>query len=159
MAALPSPPTASGRGSSRPHAVVNRVIPLILRTPIAHRLLSGELMLVTFTGRTSGRRFTTPVTYLPTADGVLFFSSQRWWRNLRGGAPVTLRLRGGTVEGRALPVEDRASVEREARAYLARRGVAKAGRIVLRLDPSRAPTDEELSDASRDHVVVKVALG
>lgn len=152
MANRPTPsPTA------RAHAVANRLIPLLLRTPHLHRLLSAELMLVTFTGRTSRRRFTTPVTYTPTADGVLFFSTNRWWRNLRGGAPVTLRLKGRVVEGTATPVEDAAAVIREAGAYLTRRGPARAGRIGLTLDPRRPPTDAELADAGRDHVVVYVS--
>ena len=70
--AEPAVTTASGA----PHAVANRIIPIVLRTPILHRALSGELMLVTFTGRASGRQFTTPVTYLPADRGVVFFSNR-----------------------------------------------------------------------------------
>jgi hypothetical protein len=44
----------------------------------------------------------------------------RWWRNLRGGAPVTVRLRGRDVGGLAEAVTDPAEVERVLRAMLAR---------------------------------------
>ena len=72
---------------------------LLLRSRL-HGLLSGGLMLVTVTGRRSGRRYTTPVNYVRRDDVLTVFSrSERtWWRNLRGGAPVTVRLKGHDLE-------------------------------------------------------------
>jgi len=146
------------RPSPRAHDIANLLIPALLRTPVLHRLLSRELMLITFTGRKSGRSFTTPVTFMPVDCGVAFFSNQRWWTNLRGGAPVMLRLSGRDVAGYAEPVEDRATVAREARAYLERRGIRNAGKIGLELSASREPNDIELEKAVRNHVVVYVTL-
>ncbi len=146
------------RPSPRAHDIANRLIPALLRTPVLHRLLSRELMLITFTGRKSGRSFTTPVTYMPVDGGVAFFSNQRWWTNLRGGAPVMLRLRGRAVAGHAEPVADRATVAREARAYLEHRGARNAGKIGLDLPASGEPSDIELEEAVRNHVVVYVTL-
>ena len=53
-------------------------------------------MLITFTGRKSGRVFTTPVRYLKDNDKILCFTSSgnQWWRNLRNGADVTLLVGG-----------------------------------------------------------------
>jgi hypothetical protein len=153
---LNSVPAAGTRAGG--HGVANKLIPAVLRAPLLHRLLSGDLMLVTFTGRTSGKRFTTPVTNTPTDAGVAFFSNRRWWTNLRGGAPVTLRLRGRDVAGWAEPVEDRETVAREARAYLGRRGAGSAGRGRRVLPRAAVPSDRELRDALRDHVVVFVAV-
>jgi len=53
-------------------------------------------MLITFTGRRTGRVYTTPVRYLKKGDAVWFFTSleTKWWRNLTGGATVSLRIRG-----------------------------------------------------------------
>lgn len=146
------------RSAGRGHSVANRVIPAILRTPVLHRLLSRNLMLVTFTGRKSRRTFTTPVTYTPTETGVLFFSNQRWWTNLRGGAPVVLHLQGSAVTGVAEPVEEPATVAREVRAYLRRRGSSNADKIGVALPGSGDPSDAELAAAVRSHVVVYVAL-
>ena len=153
-------PSAAPTERSRhaPHAVANRVIPLVLRAPVLHRALSGELMLITFTGRAGGKRFTTPVTYVPVDGGVLFFSNRRWWRTLRGDAPVTLRLRGRDVPGLAAPKENPEAVVREARAYLARRGLGSARKAGLVLEPGHRPTDAALAAAARDHVVVRVAV-
>ncbi len=73
---------------------------LLLRSRL-HGLLSGGLMLVTVTGRRTGRRYTTPVNYVRRDDVLTVFSRRErtWWRNLRGGAPVTVRLRGHDLGG------------------------------------------------------------
>jgi deazaflavin-dependent oxidoreductase (nitroreductase family) len=91
-----------------PFAVYNRTVnPLIkgvLRSPL-HGLVSRRLALVTVTGRRSGRSYTFPVSY--TQDGetvkitVGWPQRKRWWRNLRDGGPVTIRLRGKERTGRA----------------------------------------------------------
>jgi hypothetical protein len=36
---------------------------------------------------------------------------KKWWRNLRGGAEVEVRLRGRRIRGQAEVVEDSAAVE------------------------------------------------
>jgi hypothetical protein len=78
------------------------VVSALLRSPF-HRVLSGSLMLITVKGRRSGREFTTPVSYVRDARTFTIVSrrGRTWWRNLAHGAPVTLRLRGRDVRGRA----------------------------------------------------------
>jgi hypothetical protein len=76
--------------------VVNPLVGAVLRSP-AHRLLSGRLMLLTVTGRRTGRALTFPVGYREDGDRlhvhVASPEQKRWWRNLRGGAPVAVELR------------------------------------------------------------------
>jgi hypothetical protein len=88
-------------------AVINPLMALLLRSPI-HGLLSGSLMLITFTGRRSGRSFTTPVRYICNDGTVRCFTSSenQWWRNLRGGSPVTLRIAGQDVVYKAAATND-----------------------------------------------------
>lgn len=136
------------------HVLLNRVIPLVLRSPL-HGLLSKNLMLLTYTGRKSGTRYTIPVTYLEGEDGTIrVFSNQRWWRNLRPAAPVTLRLRGHEVEAAATVVEDRGTVAREVAAFLARKGAKAAPMINVPIPASRPSTEADIARASREHVVV-----
>ncbi len=101
-----------------PFALFNRtgnpVIAAVLRSPL-HPVLSGRLALITVTGRRSGRRYTFPVGY--RADGsrvtipVMWADRKVWWRNLRDGAPVELRLRGTSHAGEALAhVDERGGV-------------------------------------------------
>ena len=49
---------------------------------------------------------TLPVNYLREADTVFVGADGAWWRQLRGGAVVTLLLRGETLSGRANPIEN-----------------------------------------------------
>lgn len=76
------------------NCLVNPVVRGILRSPL-HWPLSRSLLLVTYQGRRTGRSFTTPVMYAADGDGGFVIVSgwaerKRWWRNLRGGAPVRL---------------------------------------------------------------------
>jgi len=132
---------------------MNRAISGLLRSPL-HRLVSDKLLLISFVGRASGRRFTTPVTYTRLDDGRLaFFSNGVWWKNLAGGAPVTLHLRGRVLHASAEPVTDVATVVREIKAYLAKNGGYKAARFIgLPLD--HEPSEAELEEAARRRVVV-----
>ena len=75
-------------------ALKNSVPTLVLRSPL-HPLMSGRYALLSFTGRRTGRRYTTPVAYTRDgADRLLLSTDSPWWRNLAGGAPVSLRLAG-----------------------------------------------------------------
>lgn len=91
----------------------NAVLKPLLRSPL-HFVASHGLMLITVTGRKTGRLYTTPVAYGRQGDSIYFFSGKdrKWIRNLAGGAPVTLRLRGKDVPARAeLCPEDETSRE------------------------------------------------
>ena len=57
-------------------------------------------MLITFTGRKSGKRFTTPVRYIQKGDTVRCFTAaeNQWWRNLREGARVSLLIKCESAE-------------------------------------------------------------
>src|SRR4051812_2573211 len=75
----------------------NPAVVALLRSR-AHRLVSGRLLLITVTGRRTGRTFEIPVGYSRDGDQltipVVMPGAKLWWRNLRGGAPVQLLLRG-----------------------------------------------------------------
>src|SRR5689334_501857 len=74
---------------------INTVVSAILRSHW-HGVRSYKLMLITFTGRKSGKQFTTPVRYVQQGETlqvgipVEYF----WWKNLLGEAAVHVLLRG-----------------------------------------------------------------
>jgi hypothetical protein len=80
----------------------NPLLGWLLRSPF-HGLLSRHLLLLTYTGRRTGRRIATPVNYGRHADGLVVFSQseRRWWRNFVGGWPVEVWLHGRPVSGQA----------------------------------------------------------
>ncbi len=80
----------------------NPMMKWLLRSPL-HVIVSRMYMLITFTGRKSGKVYTTPVQYAQEGHTLTVISSAeyKWWKNLRGGADVRLLLRGQEVIGRA----------------------------------------------------------
>ena len=83
--------------------VVSRVLQIVVRyfNPImrlvlgsrAHRMMSGQLMLLSFTGRRTGRSYTTPVSYVREGTNLLVPGGGAWWKNLTSGT-ARVRLQG-----------------------------------------------------------------
>ena len=92
----------------------NLLVIALLRSPL-HRLASDSLVLITYRGRSSGRRFTIPAMYAEHDGTLTIFvghpERKRWWRNLRGGAEVDVWLRGRRLRRRADVVNDRGTFE------------------------------------------------
>ena len=135
----------------------------LLRSPL-HGLISKNMMLITYTGRKSGEKFTTPVNYLSMKQDehqFLATTSMRervWWRNLRGGAPVTVRLRGKDYPATAEVIEDELGVAKNLGAYLLLcPDLAKYFKV--RLEVNGQPKDEDIVDAARTRVFIKTWLG
>lgn len=62
-------------------AVANVFLRLILRSPL-HAWMSSTLLLLTYTGRKSGKRYTIPIGYTRDGDVVTIFAyrSRTWWK-------------------------------------------------------------------------------
>lgn len=110
------------------YRIVNPLMKALLRSPL-HGLLSNSLMALTFQGRKSGKRYTIPVGYLQRGDTLYLFTHSSWWKNLRGGAPVTVRLRGQAVKGIAEPIQDTDLMLDLVRDLIAQRGESMAKRM------------------------------
>ncbi len=79
----------------------NPIVILLLHSPL-HGLMDKSMILITLTGRKSGKKYTVPVSYVRDEDTVFIISQKEhtWWRNLRGGAEVTLYLQGHPLKAR-----------------------------------------------------------
>ncbi|WP_030438775.1 hypothetical protein [Actinoplanes subtropicus] len=66
--------------------------------------------IITYTGRRSGRTFSTPVSYQRAGStvtiSVLMPDAKNWWRNFLGGGPITLGLDGVQRTGHATSRRD-----------------------------------------------------
>jgi hypothetical protein len=80
--------------------LINRIVTTILRSPW-HKMRSDHLLLLTFTGRKSGKEFTTPMRYVQKGNTVRMTVVYPWWRNLVGEANVRVLLRGQLRTGTA----------------------------------------------------------
>lgn len=136
----------------------NPLVSVILRSPL-HRILSSQVLLLTFAGRKSGKLFTTPVYYTQEDDTLILFSSKSWYKNLRGGRPVVVELQGHGRTGRAEVIEEREAVVEAAKHLVAKYGLKEAGqRIGLALDVSPPPTADELAAALEGRVAIRIIL-
>jgi hypothetical protein len=123
-------------------------------------MFSQNTLLLTFTGRTSGRRYATPVNYAPVGDELLIISrkDRTWWRNLRGGAPVMFRLKGRTMTGQGVAFEDEAQVKKGVIAYL--EAVPHYAKYFeVRLDEEGHPSQEDIARTAQPRVLVKIKKG
>ncbi len=135
--------------------VFNQAMKLVLRSPI-HGLVSKSILLITFTGRKSGKSYTTPVSYSQQGDQVYVFTYHTWWKNLKNGAPVTLRLRGREFQGQAEPIaEDKQAVAAGLMAHL-RKVPSDAGFYGVTFDDRKNPRAEQVEQAAQSVVMIRV---
>ena len=142
----------------RPHMpLFNALVALVLRSPL-HGLLSRSVMLISVTGRKSGTLITTPVNYVACQDKQIYVLSERsrtWWKNLDGGAHVTLRLRGQEQGGFGRAIVNKGDVVGELVQVL-RYARAYAGPLHIRWNDDGSPNMGDVRRAAQDHVVVSI---
>ena len=131
-----------------------RFMTWLLRSPLS--VFTGGLLLITVTGRKSGRAISTPVNYARDGDTLLITSKveRTWWRNLRGGSQVSVVIKGKTYQADASVIEDQAAVEHELLRFfrLIKRTIAG-----IHLDNDGQPTKpEKFARVVQSRVVIEV---
>ncbi|MBM4405448.1 MAG: nitroreductase family deazaflavin-dependent oxidoreductase [Chloroflexi bacterium] len=121
---------------------VNPFAKLLLRSPL-HFLMSSRVLLITVTGRKSGRRYTTPVEYTRQGSLVTIVSrnDRSWWKNVSAKHQVRLQLRGRSVTGNAQLFSD---------------DTAAIARCLQR--QYKKLTAERAADMARTRVVIEITL-
>jgi hypothetical protein len=137
------------------YRIVNPLVSGVLRSPF-HGVLSGNTLLLEYRGRRSGRFFRTPVSYCEVGGALHCFAgtSHRWWRNLAGGEPVTVVLRGRRlIMTPTVNVDDRQRIAARLRDFLLAvpRDAPHSG---VRLDERGQPDAADLIEAADRHVHV-----
>jgi deazaflavin-dependent oxidoreductase (nitroreductase family) len=96
----------------KPPAFANAMVSILLRTPVLHRVISNQLLLLTFTGRKSGKGYTIPVGYIREGPTITILTKwfRGWWRNFQETAPVELRIEGKVNHGTAKALTDEAAI-------------------------------------------------
>src|SRR5262245_53812348 len=89
----------------------NRWIGALRQSPRVGRFVRRHITVVTYTGRRSGRTFSTPVGFRRERDtvtiGVAIPDAKNWWRNFTGdGGPLSLELDGADHAGHAVARRD-----------------------------------------------------
>ncbi len=138
--------------------IYNPMMKSLLRSPL-HGLISKNIMVITFTGRRSGKTYSTPVNYIRDDSGITVFSRRAgiWWRNLRGGASVTLRVRGKDLKGIAESIEDMKAVMTGLSDYL-QKVPSHARYFKVTIDPTGQPNPQEIAKAPQNEVLIRIRL-
>jgi len=137
--------------------LLNPIVAALLRSPL-HGLMSKDIMLITFTGRKTGRTYTTPVTYVRDGSRVKLFTQTPWWRNCRDGAGVTLLLEGAERRGKSEAFDQDRPRMTEALTDLLRRVPRDAGYYDVKIGPGGEPDTADIERAIGDLALVEIQL-
>ena len=136
----------------------NPMMVWLLKSPL-HGMISRGTMLVTVTGRKSGRSISTPTNYLRDESTlwVISWRDRKWWRNLRDGAKVQVLLAGKRVEGRGQVIEEERAVAQSLFDYYKK--VPQVAKYVqIGLDAAGLPVSADCERAAQKMVVVRIDL-
>jgi hypothetical protein len=139
-------------------AVLNPIMRFLLRLPW-RTPMQERLLLLTYTGRKSGRRYTVPISFAETADGSLLVPGGGAWKwNLAEGRQVRLLLRGLPRLAYGEVITDPAEVERLLPIIVANNPRAEAF-IGVPIEADGRPNAAQLEAALRDgFAVVRLRL-
>ncbi len=134
----------------------NDFVVLALGSPL--HVFMGKTMLITLTGRKTGREITVPVNY--TQEGnelwVLSTRDRTWWRNLLKGGEVDVRLHGHEIKGLGEVVLDETAVAALLGRYV-KHLPASARYIGVRVENGE-PNCDDLSRVAKERLFVKICL-
>lgn len=136
---------------------INKIMTAMLRSPV-HGVVSKSIMLITFTGRKSGKTYTTPISYSREGDLVTAFTHAKWARNLVGGAPVTLTIKNKAYQGQAdVEAEDMELIAQNLQAFL--RKVRSDARFYnVKFDDNGEPNWDDVKRAAQDTEMIQITL-
>ena len=129
----------------------------VLRSPF-HGMLSNGMMLITITGRKTGKKYTTPVGYYREGNSLWVITSRdrTWWKNLCGGADVGLLLKRKQVSGFAELELDESAVQARLSDYV--KHIPQAAKPMgIRVQNGQANA-EDVARVAQDRLFVKVKL-
>ena len=135
----------------------NPIVIWLLRSPL-HSLMDKHTMLITVTGSKSGKLYTFPVSYIRDGETLQVISQRdrTWWKNLQGGAEVTVFLQGHTLQARGETCTD---TEMAAKILLQILQHVPAYQRLLHLPLAASGHPEHPEDLTRlaqDHVIVRM---
>ncbi|MCL4269840.1 MAG: nitroreductase family deazaflavin-dependent oxidoreductase [Anaerolineales bacterium] len=127
----------------------------VLRSPF-HGMLSNGMMLISVTGRKTGRTYTLPVGYYVEGDYLWVITSRdrTWWKNLQGGAQVNLLLKRKPVQTFAETETDEKSVETRMYEYL--RHVPQAAKPMKVRIENGEPNAADIAATAKDRLFIRI---
>lgn len=134
---------------------VNVLVRLLLRSPL-HRTMSHNTLVLTVTGRKTGRAYRVPVSYSTEGRDLVCFTDAAWWKNLHPGAPVSVIIGGQRKSATAQAISGPVVAEHLARHL---RHVPRDAKYhAVRLGPGERPHPGDLERAARRTAMIRIRL-
>lgn len=137
---------------------IDPVMAWLLKSPF-HSLVSKNMLLITVTGRKSGKLITTPTAYQREGNTLWIISDRtsKWWRNLRGGANATVLLGGKSLQGRGSVIDDEHAVAQRLFDNL-KVDPQRARFAQVKIDEDGSPVFEDCERTAKKMLAVKIEL-
>ena len=138
---------------------INPVVSLIARSPL-HFIISHQLLVISFEGRKTGRKFLVPVSYHQHGSSYtcVTLRSNIWWRNLKGKSTTAIWFKGKLVDAKIeLEFNDDSIVENTLR-NLVTNNFIDAFFAKVKLNKDGTPVQKDLFEASKIHTVLKFTI-
>lgn len=139
---------------------LNPLMRSLLRSPL-HGITSQNIGIVHFTGRKSGRKLSTPLSYTREGNTVRLLSnhSTRWWLNFRGdGVKVEMEIARRRYPGTAILLEGDSEALREGVRRFIRALPRDAKVYGLELDSNRDVVETSLAAIADQLILVEIRL-
>ena len=132
----------------------NDFVKVILKSPFYG--LMGNTLLVTVTGRKTGRKIEVPVNYYREAEAfwIITKRSRTWWRNVKRGAEVDLVLSGKKLKGSAEVILDETAIAAHIVDYVRYLPIS-AGALGVRV-ANGVPNGEDVTRLAKERLFVKI---
>lgn len=139
---------------------LNPVVRSLLRSPL-HGITSHNIGIFHFTGRKSGRKLNTPLSYTREGNVVRLLSNQstRWWLNFRGeGVKVEMEIARRRYPGTAVLLEGDSEALREGvRRFI--RALPRDARVYgLKLAADGEVVEASLATIAEQLILVEIRL-
>ena len=139
------------------YRILNPIVKGVLRSPI-HHFVSHQMMVITFTGRKTGRVYSTPVSYYQEGNHVYCFTHADWWKNLDGGSEVKLHIRGREVLGEAMPILDNRERKKVSLGKFLTAVPSDAQFFSVKIDAQGNPDADDLERAVDDATMIEIHI-
>ena len=132
----------------------NDFVKFFLRTPLY--IFMGDTMLITVTGRKTGKKYTTPVGFYREGETLWVLTSRdrTWWRNVKDGADVEMRIRGRDVSGFAEAILNDNAVAAQMIEYVRHIPMAAKG-LGVRMENGE-PHPEDAARLAKERLFVRI---
>ena len=134
----------------------NDFVVFALKSPL--HVFMGDTMLLTVTGRKTGRKISVPVNYYQDGDSLWVLSTRErtWWRNLAHGGEVGVRLHGHDFNATGEVILEEQAVSARLVQYVKRLPLS-ARALGVRMENGE-PNCDDIARVAKERLFVRICL-